>query len=191
MRTIARLAASILGLAVVVAGWSLEIADAGHGFRVRPDIVVFLEDPEQMELARWAVARFENAGLKAPAVEIHFHSDASGCSGHLGYAKAGEVDVCTVLVNEMARRNLLHEIGHIWIDENVDEALRERFLELRGLRSWNAWRDPWDERGCEHGAEIMAWVLGTRILTAQIADNDPSQLGAGFELLTGVETLIG
>ncbi len=30
-----------------------------------------------------------------------------------------EVDVCTVLVNEMARRNLLHEMGHIWIDQNV------------------------------------------------------------------------
>ena len=32
----------------------------------------------------------------------------------------------------------------------------------------------------------MAWVLGTRILTAQIPDNDPVQLGAAFELLTGV-----
>jgi hypothetical protein len=110
---------------------------------------------------------------------------------NFGYARGGRVDICTVLVNEMTRRNLLHEMGHVWIDENVSQEVRAQFLELRGLRSWNAWRDPWDERGCEHGAEIMAWVLGTRILTAQIADNDPSQLGAGFELLTGVETLIG
>ena len=175
MRTIGRFGASILGLAVVVAGWSLEIAGADQGLRIRPDIVVFAEDPAQIELARWAVARFENAGLKAPVVEIHFHSDASGCSGHLGYAKAGEVDVCTVLVNEMARRNLLHEMGHIWIDENVDEALRERTV-------------PWEERGYEQGAEIMAWALGTGILTAQIPDNDPVQLAVGFELLTGVGT---
>ena len=188
MRTIGRFGASILSLAVVVAGWSFEIAGADQGLRIRPDIVVFAEDPAQIELARWAVARFENAGLKAPVVEIHFHSDASGCSDHLGYAKAGEVDVCTVLVNEMARRNLLHEMGHIWIDENVDEALRGRFLERRGLLAWNASTVPWEERGYEQGAEIMAWALGTGILTAQIPDNDPVQLAVGFELLTGVGT---
>ena len=44
----------------------------------------------------------------------------------------------------------------------------------------------WDDRGYEQGAEIMAWALGDRILTAQIPDNDPAQLGAAFELLTGV-----
>ena len=44
--------------------------------------------------------------------------------GHLGYAQIGRVDVCTVLVNEMARRNLLHEMGHIWIDQNVSRAAR-------------------------------------------------------------------
>jgi hypothetical protein len=32
----------------------------------------------------------------------------------------------------------------------------------------------------------MAWALGTRILTAQIPGNDPGQLAAAFELLTGV-----
>jgi hypothetical protein len=188
MRTIGRFGASILGLAVVVAGWSLEIADADYGFRIRPDIVVFSEDPAHMELARWAVARFENAGLKAPAVEIAFHTDAAGCGDHFGYAKGGRVDICTVLVNEMTRRNLLHEMGHIWIDENVDEALRERFLERRGLLAWNASTVPWEERGYEHGAEIMAWALGTGILTAQIPDHDPVQLAVGFELLTGVGT---
>ena len=148
--------------------------------------MVFSEDPAQQELARWAVARFERAGLDPPTVEIHFHGDASGCGGHLGYAKDGRVDVCTVLVNEMARRNLLHEMGHIWIDQNVSRADRDRFLELRGLRTWNASTADWEERGYEQGAEIMAWALGNRILTAQIPDNEPAQLEAGFELLTGV-----
>ena len=82
-------------------------------------VVVFSEDPAQQELAQWAVARFERAGLDAPTVQIRFHADRAGCGGHLGYARDGRVDVCTVLVNEMARRNLLHEMGHIWIDQNV------------------------------------------------------------------------
>jgi hypothetical protein len=140
---------------------------------------------EQVRLVRWAATRFESAGLGAPAVEIAFHTDVSACGGHLGYAKVGRVDVCTVLVNEMAHRNLLHEIGHIWIDQNVSQTVRERFLELRGLRAWNASTDPWDQRGYEQAAEIMAWALGTRTLTAQIPGNDPVELAGGFELLTG------
>jgi hypothetical protein len=103
----------------------------------------------------------------------------------LGYAKGGRVDVCTVLVNEMARRTVLHEMGHVWIDQNVSQADRHRFLELRELRVWNASTVSWDERGYEQGAEIMAWALGTRILTPQIPDNDPGQIAGAYELLTG------
>ena len=64
--------------------------------------------------------------------------------------------------------------------------MRERFLELRGLREWNASTDPWQERGYEQGAEIISWAIGDRILGAQIPSNDPVQIGAAFEVLTGV-----
>jgi len=187
MRAIGRLGASVLALLTLAGGWSL-VARGAARVEIGSGVVVVSDDPAQQELARWAVARFERAGLDAPTVQIRFHADRAGCGGHLGYAKDGRVAVCTVLVNEMARRNLLHEMGHIWIDENVDEALRERFLERRGLLAWNASTVPWEERGYEQGAEIMAWALGTGILTAQIPDNDPVQLAVGFELLTGVGT---
>ena len=185
MRTIGRLGSSILALMALASGWSVTEGEASP-LEIRPGIVVFSADPAQQELARWAAARFDRAGLDPPTVEIRFHGDASGCGGHLGHAQDGGVDVCTVLVNEMARRNLLHEMGHIWIDQNVSQRVRERFLELRHLSTWNASTADWDERGYEQGAEIMAWALGNRILTAQIPDNLPEQLGAGFELLTGV-----
>jgi len=154
---------------------------------VRPSVNVLEADREQVRLVRWAAGRFEDAGLDLPDVEIHFHADASGCGGHLGYARDGRVDVCTVLENETARRNLLHEIGHIWIDQNVSRAERVRFLELRGLRTWNASTADWGYRGYEQGAEIMSWALGNRILSAQIPDHRPRLLEAGFKLLTGVE----
>ena len=141
--------------------------------------------PEQIEMARWAVGRFEVAGLQPPAVEIEFHATPSGCAGHLGFARSGQVDVCTTLVNAMARRTLLHEMSHVWLDENVDGATQARFLALRDLPSWNASSDPWRRRGCEQGAEIVSWALGERILTPQIPDNDVEGLAEAFELLTG------
>jgi len=189
MRTIGRLGASILALTALAGGWSIA-ARRASGVELRPGVTVFSEDPVQQQLAMWAVVRFERAGLNPPRVEIAFHSDASGCGGHLGFARDSHVDVCTVLVNEMARRNLLHEMGHIWIDQNVSRALRIRFLEFRGLRTWNA-STAWADRGYEQGAEIMAWALGDRILTAQVPDHDPAQLGVAFEILTGVVVPIG
>jgi hypothetical protein len=44
------------------------------------------------------------------------------------------------------------------------------------------------ERGYEQGAEIMAWTLGTRILTAQIPCNDLGSIEEAYELLTGIST---
>lgn len=140
---------------------------------------------EQRAMARWAVERFEIAGLEPPEVEIAFHRGLSECGGHLGFAWQGQVDVCTTLVDPIARRALLHEMGHVWLDQNVSAPERERFLEVRGLHAWNDPSDTWALRGYEQGAEIMAWALGERILTSQIPDNEPIQLARGFELLTG------
>jgi hypothetical protein len=151
---------------------------------IRPNVEV-TGATEQLSMVRWAVDRFELAGLEPPVVEIAFHRGLSGCGGHLGLARQGEVDVCTTLVDPTARRALLHEMGHIWLDQNLSDPERERFLEARGLHAWNDSSDTWALRGYEQGAEVMAWALGERILTPQIPDNDPIQLARGFELLTG------
>jgi hypothetical protein len=140
---------------------------------------------EQLDLVRWAVGRFEIAGLEPPHVEIEFHGDPSGCGGHFGFALEGQVDVCTTLVNAMTRRLLLHEMSHIWLDEHVGAGIRARFLELRQLASWNASSDPWALRGYEQGAEIISWALGERILSPQVPDTDPDEIASGYELLTG------
>jgi len=184
MHTVTRLGIAISLLAAVVVGQ--HVGQADPSVEVAPQVRIYGATAEQVDLGRWAVGRFESAGLEAPPVEIHFHGDAEGCGGHLGYAKAGKVDVCTTLVNAMARRNLLHEMSHIWLDVNADASVREMFLQFRGLRAWNASADPWGERGYEQGAEIVSWAIGERILTAQISDIDPAALEAGFEILTGI-----
>jgi hypothetical protein len=185
MRTLIRFPALAVAVAVALGSWWLRATEATAAVAIRSNVEVSGATAEQLAMSRWAVQRFEDAGLDPPAVEIAFHLDAAGCADHLGFAKGGNVDVCTTLVNAMARRVLLHEMSHIWLDQNVNESTRARFLQARALPSWNASADEWRLRGYEQGAEIMAWVLGDGILTAQISDNDPAELALGFELLTG------
>lgn len=184
MRTVTWLGALVFAIAGALAASSLRSIQASHVAVVRPNVEV-TGATEQLAMARWALERFEIAGLEPPVVEIAFHRGLSGCGGHLGFARQGEVDVCTTLVDPIARRALLHELGHIWLDQNLSDTERERFLEVRGLQAWNDSSDTWALRGYEQGAEIMAWALGERILTPQIPDNEPIRLARGFELLTG------
>jgi len=183
-----RIAARLLGIALVAqvstAAASVQGREDFEPITVAPGVSVFEADREHVRLVRWAAERFETGGLEAPAVQVHFHPDTSGCYGHLGSELGGRVDVCVVIVSEVARETLLHEMGHAWIEEHVTGSVRERFLEMRGLRAWNETTVPWDDRGFEHGAEIIAWGLGNRYMAPSIPDRDPARLAAGFELLT-------
>jgi len=135
MRTVIRLGVTVRLLAAGSVGALVRAADAS--VEIRPDVPIYGATAEQIDLGRWAVRRLE-AGLEAPPVEIHFHQELSDCGGHLGFARDGRIDLCTTLVDASARRALLHEIGHIWLDVTTTGSLRDRFLESRGLRSWNA-----------------------------------------------------
>jgi hypothetical protein len=185
MRTLIRLGGSTILIAAVLFAWWLRSSVSAAAIAIGPGVVVAGATPNQLEMGRWAVGRFESRGLEPPRVEIEFHGDRSGCNGHLGFARDGHVDVCTTLVNVMARYVLLHEVSHIWLDQNVNADMRNRFLELRELSSWNAPDDPWELRGCEQGAEIIAWGLGERILTAHIPDDHLDQIAAAYVFLTG------
>jgi hypothetical protein len=185
MRTVTRFLALGISIAVVLGWWWLGSAHVTDAVAIRPSVEVSGATPEQVALARWAVGRFEVAGLRPPVVEIAFHGDALGCEGHMGWARSGRVDVCTVLANEMSRRSLLHEMSHIWLDQNLGIGTRNAFLRVRGLSTWNSSRDPWGLRGYEQGAEIMAWELGDRILSPQIPDNEPEKLEIAYGLITG------
>jgi hypothetical protein len=177
-------AISLAIVTALTASW-LRSADATAGVAIRSNVEVTNATPEQLELAAWAVGRFEAAGLEPPSLEIAFHRGSSGCGGHLGLARLAKVDVCTTLLNAMTRRVLLHEMSHIWLDQDVSPSDRGAFLASRGLRTWNGSSEPWSERGYEQGAEILSWTLGERILTPQIPKNGPEEIALAYELLTG------
>ncbi len=153
-----------------------------------PRVTIAGATAEQHEMAEWAIGRFEAVGLTLPRIEIRFHVDHDSCHGHLAYYGGGVADMCYVHADPMAARSLLHEMAHGWLDVNVTGVARDRFLALRGLTTWNGKQVPWDERGFEQGAEIIAWAIGDQgegVLMPSIPNNAPQQLVDTFELLTG------
>ncbi len=169
---------------VVVAAVVVSLAGGGS----QTGIAIVGGTQEQRDLAQWAIGRFQSSGLTVPALEIRFHVLLDDCRGRLGYYADGVVDVCGTHVNQMASRTLLHEMAHRWLEVHVTGAARDRFLDFRGLTTWNDRHVDWDERGFEQGAEIIAWGLGDQgggILMPSIPNNDRPQLVDAFEMLTG------
>jgi hypothetical protein len=150
------------------------------------DIPITGGNPAQQAMAHWAEARYAAAGLVLPPLQIHFHVDLSGCHERLGYFADGVASICGTHANPMARRTLLHEMAHGWINRNLSGAERVRFLELRGLRTWNDQGVTWDERGFEQAAEIMAWALDEQETgLPMFPNNSLEQMADGYESLTG------
>jgi hypothetical protein len=143
--------------------------------------------PAQQAMGRWAQARFADQGLALPPLEIRFHAERTGCYGRLGYFVDGVASMCGTHVDPMARRTLLHEMAHGWIESNVSPAEQLGFLDLRGLSTWNDPDVDWEERGFEQAADIIAWALhdqGTGTSMPPIPDNDLEQLTEAYTFLT-------
>ena len=150
-----------------------------------PQVVVVDSPPAATELAAWAVGRFEAAGLELPPTEMHFHNGTDGCRGFLGYAQGGRVDLCVRLEMEAGpQRLVLHELAHAWEGATLDEACRERFLELRSIDAWAGDDVEWKQRGIEQLAEVVAWGLADGAMAPMIdGDRDPQALGAAYDLV--------
>ncbi|HSJ50324.1 MAG TPA: hypothetical protein VLA90_03435 [Actinomycetota bacterium] len=146
--------------------------------------------PEQRQMARWAIQRFWDHELTLPPLEIRFHQTRDGCSGRGGLYRREVVEICRLrgLTIDWAASELLHEMAHGWVDVNLGEDDHERFLQVRGLTTWNDPDAAWEERGFEHAAEIIAWAIGGQpggIHLPSVPDNSIDELARGYRVLTG------
>ena len=140
----------------------------------------------------WAVRRYRLAALGSlPPLDVHFHPTGTGCHGNLGVYYLGRIDLCTRYSSEpYARKYALHELAHAWIDANAPAAALQEFMRLRRIEAWDDRNLPWEERGSEQAAEIMAWGLGEGEIAPTLPDApDPATLTRLYELLTGREPL--
>jgi len=162
--------------------------------------------PSQHELARWAVERFKVAELVSPRVATIAFPPTRLCSGSgdgafaLVHPTAARIDICLGerqicsdsacnAISIYAQRTLLHELGHVWEHQNVDDGTRETFLIQQGLSKWTDSRAKWHERGNEQAAETIAWGLLDHPITTMIPYATPDELAASFWLLTGTDPL--
>ena len=155
----------------------------------------------QAEHAQWALARFEAAGLELPSLTIVFHDDYQSCGMREGVLRiAGEDVTIHECQNDpsRSRRSLLHELAHAWdhVGGSIDTDTRTDFLRLRGLQSWDDDDIPWNQRGEEQTAEIIAWGLihQPAPIPTSVGDHgaqNSASLATAFILLTGIQPLFG
>ena len=138
--------------------------------------------PELHQRAEIAAQQFLDAGLDLRGVVVVFHPTTDGCGGHDGVYRPAthHIDICNP--NEFI---IVHELAHAWDHANLDDDIRRRYMELRGLEAWNDSSVPWKQRGIEDLAETIVWGLG-HIEDSSSGSHDIDRARA-FQLIAGIE----
>ena len=140
----------------------------------------------------WSIRRYREAGLEGmPDLEVYLHRSDEDCNGGIGLYLAGRIDLCTKASSEPYQRKFaLHEMAHGWIETNVDGAVLDRFMDIRGIAAWNDRSFDWKQRGTEQAAEIVTWGLGEGEIAPLLPEAlDAPTLARLYELLTGREPI--
>jgi len=168
------------------------------------EIMLYNSSAGQQDLVEWALDRYAMAGLPSPTPQSVAFPPDYRCVLYAGLAiDTGdgvdlqvcfdEIEMCTgdaCTPSLTARSTLLHELGHVWTIQHVDEFERATFLEIRGLEVWSAPDVDRDHLGTEHAAEILAWgLLEEDSGAVRLPNNGCSELSAAFRVLTGREPL--
>ncbi len=166
-------------------------------------IAVHNGTPRLEQLVSSGLARFSAAGLTEPRFHSLTFEPSRECATRSGrliqedgarevFLCLYESDLCPgegkcVEPSLHVRSNVLHELGHAWIIDNVDGAAREQLLRVSGLEEWDSPDVPWEERGVEYAAEVLAWgLLEESAPMVRIGRPSCDELAMAFEILTGM-----
>jgi hypothetical protein len=186
-RTISRRIATFLCL-LVAAG----ILGGQHPAPAREALVIHEANAAEERAIDWSIRRYREAGLGGmPDLEVYLHLSHDPCDGGIGLYHAGRIDLCTDDSSEPYQRKFaLHEMAHAWTEANVDTAVLDRFMDIRGIAAWNDRSFDWKERGTEQAAEIITWGLGEGQISPLLPEaTDAPTLARLYELLTGREPI--
>jgi hypothetical protein len=153
-----------------------------------PDVTVIGASGEQQVAVDDAVARFRSAGLELPDVEIRFLADEAGCDGHLGLFQRGFTPWRVLVCSDLAFVPT-HELAHAWEAANLDDDERARYVEARGMPTWDDRDADWNERGIEDAA----FIVQQNLMAKHPNLDTPAwkERTAAYELLTGSSSPLG
>ena len=144
-------------------------------------------DAAQEQAVDWALHRYRLAGLDGmPSLEVYLHRSHGACNEGIGLYHAGRIDLCTKTSSEPYQRKFaLHEMAHAWTESNVEPAILDRFMQVRGIATWNDRSYDWKERGTEQAAEIVTWGVGEGEIAPLLPETvDVRTLAGLYRLLT-------
>ena len=152
-------------------------------------------DSEEQVLEEWALERFAMAGLALPSVQVTIHATKEPCGGNTGISVRGgpvaHVELCPArdAPDVVAKRAILHELAHVWAATALTDDQKCAFSRQRGCAAWA--EGPWENRACEHAAEVIAWALMDRdLIVVMIPDHEPEKLAEAYRSLTGSEPVL-
>lgn len=176
------------------------VAELAEGPAV--EVVPHTQKQYERGMIEWARDLFDQADLDLPYVSIRFSAHIEDCEGKLGTLRttsrgARIVRICAdhgkpAARDRLQRRNLVHELAHLWEQTNVDDETRREFMAFRDLDHWNDRTDDWYRRATEHAAETITWgLIDFPWLFVAIPDNSCAEMLAGFRILTGRDPING
>lgn len=168
-------------------------------------------------LVSWAISRFELAGMPIPALDsVTFTSFTDYCEVALGRSiprpqtevssqddefEGWDVILCindTDICPQRActspavvpRFAVLHEFAHVWMEEHLNDEVRDAFTAMVELDAWHDDSLPWAERAVEWAACFIAWgLLDQEYFLIELYTPPIEQRVAGFQLLSARQPL--
>lgn len=139
---------------------------------------IVADTASRIDMATAAVEKFSAAGWSLTNTEIRWSQDA--CDGVVAY-HAEERGHHVIVMCTDSEWTMLHELGHVWSAQYLNEDGEAEWVSRRGLDSWS--HGSYDDRGTEQAAQVIAFGLFDSTHIPSMSNNSYTTLVEDFEWL--------
>ena len=151
-------------------------------------------------LILWSFDQFRTHGLGTPTVRrvTFYDNQIDKCERVAGLILDDAVTLCfgttgACLASDCttwetwAKKAVLHELAHAWIDEHLTAEEIKRFQAATAMPTWSDPEHAWGDRGVELAAETIAWAMLDQPIpiNPKLGTHTGTELAQYYEILTG------